>query len=239
MSRTTQLGPHGIDLAAPGGIDQLLAFHRATFGDARMEAAGDGGDGGNGGDDGKNGTAGGTGDEPKLNEHGFPDKTPVKDMAVEHQAAYWRYHAQKHETRVKSMGDYDAIKTERDALKAQSLTPDEKALEAAATKARDEAASAERARYAPRLVAAEVKASAAGRLPAETLVAITANINAANFLTSDGEVDTDKVQQFVDGLVPAGDGKKWPDTGQGHRQSSKTTGVGAGRDLFAERHPKK
>lgn len=33
---------HGIDPYAPGGLDELFAFHRATFGDAVMEAEGDG-----------------------------------------------------------------------------------------------------------------------------------------------------------------------------------------------------
>lgn len=33
------IGPHGIDLTAPGGIEALLDFHRQTFGDARMEVA--------------------------------------------------------------------------------------------------------------------------------------------------------------------------------------------------------
>jgi len=33
------IGPHGIDLTAPGGIAALLDFHRQTFGDARMEVA--------------------------------------------------------------------------------------------------------------------------------------------------------------------------------------------------------
>jgi hypothetical protein len=32
---------HGIDLSAPGGLDELFAFHRATFGDAVMEDNGD------------------------------------------------------------------------------------------------------------------------------------------------------------------------------------------------------
>ena len=42
---------HGIDPYAPGGIEQLIEHHRATFGDAVMEAeGGDGGDGGAGGD---------------------------------------------------------------------------------------------------------------------------------------------------------------------------------------------
>lgn len=30
--------PHGIDITAPGGVDELLAFHRARFGDAQMNA---------------------------------------------------------------------------------------------------------------------------------------------------------------------------------------------------------
>ena len=33
---------HGIDPYAPGGLDELFAFHRATFGDAVMESEGDG-----------------------------------------------------------------------------------------------------------------------------------------------------------------------------------------------------
>lgn len=36
-------GPHGIDITKPGGIEALMAFHRQTFGDAVMEADGDGG----------------------------------------------------------------------------------------------------------------------------------------------------------------------------------------------------
>lgn len=39
------IGPHGIDLRAPGGIEALFAFNRSLFGDAVMEA-GEGGDGG-------------------------------------------------------------------------------------------------------------------------------------------------------------------------------------------------
>jgi len=34
---------------------------------------------------------------PADGDKGFPDATPVKDMTVEQQAAYWRHQAQKHE----------------------------------------------------------------------------------------------------------------------------------------------
>lgn len=42
MSRTTNYTPATtvIDPTAPGGIEAMLAFHRATFGDAQMNAAG-------------------------------------------------------------------------------------------------------------------------------------------------------------------------------------------------------
>lgn len=44
---------HGIDPYAPGGIEALLAHHRLTFGDAVMEADGDGAEGGEGSGEGE------------------------------------------------------------------------------------------------------------------------------------------------------------------------------------------
>lgn len=57
MNRNTRT-VHGIDLTAPGGIEALLRFHRAQFGDAMMMAQeGGGGDDADGGE-----TSGGTSD---------------------------------------------------------------------------------------------------------------------------------------------------------------------------------
>lgn len=223
-------GTDTIDLSRPGGIDALLALHRSLFGGFHMVE--DGGGNGTGGD-------GGNGDQqPDVNEHGFPDKTPVKDMSDAQQAAYWRHQSRKHEDRVKSMGDYDTLKAERDDLKAKHQTADEKALEAAKKEALEAGAASERAKIAPRLVAAEFKSANAGRIPADRLSAILDGLDPTKFLTSDGEVDADKVQQYVDGIAPA-DGKKWPDMGQGRRQQQKAAGVEAGRALFDARHAKK
>lgn len=232
--RTTRYmpGTSVVDITAPGGIAALLDFHRATFGDARMEAGADDDSGGNGdpaGDD--NG--------PALNEHGFPDKTPVKDMTEGQQAAYWRHQARKHEDRVKGMADYDAIRAERDRLRASTQTDAEKAVEKAREEAREAALAEARSATLPALVRAEFKAAAAGRIPADKLAGILEPLDLTKFLAADGgEVDADKVQQYVDGIAPA-DGKKWPDTGQGRRQSQQAKGVGAGRELFESRHAKK
>lgn len=51
---------------------------------------------------------------PAVNENGFPDATPVADMAAEHQAAYWKHHARKHEARASAVPDA----AELDALRA-------------------------------------------------------------------------------------------------------------------------
>jgi hypothetical protein len=217
-----------IDITRPGGIDALLALHRGIFGGFQMVDAEDGADGADGG----------AGDPPALNEHGYPDKTPVKDMPVDQQAAYWRHQARKHEDRVKSMADYESIKTERDTLKTKHQTADEKAMEDAKRESAEAATAAERARIAPRLVTAEFKSANAGRIPAEQLTAILDGVDYSKFLTADGEPDADKVKQYVDGIAPA-DGRKWPDMGQGRRSSQKSTGVDAGRALFADRRPKK
>ena len=61
MKQKPLIGPHGIDLRAPGGIEQLFAFNRALFGDARMEAGAGDGAGAGSGDGAGEGTGTGSG----------------------------------------------------------------------------------------------------------------------------------------------------------------------------------
>lgn len=240
-ARLYKPGTDVIDITAPGGIDALLDFHRLTFGDAVMEDDGD-----DDGDDGDDDDGDDDGD-PKLNEHGFPDKTPWKQMEPAHQAAYWRHQAKRHESRANAAADYDDVKAERDRLKAEKQTPDEKAAEEARAQAESAARADERAKLAPKLLAAEFKTVAAGKMPAGQVESLLAGIHAPNFLTAGGEVDTDKVSEFLEPFMQDDDGndgdstgkKKWPDMGQGRRQNKKSSGVGAGRDLYSDRHTKK
>lgn len=251
-ARLYKPGTHVIDLTLPGAIEKLLDFHRATFGSAVMRtnepgAGGEGGtggtgtggtggtgtgDGGTGTGTGEGGSGSGTG-EPQLNEHGYPDKTPVKDMPVDQQAAYWKHHARKHEERANAAADYDAVKAENARLKAATQTDAEKAIDAAKEEGRAEV----RAETLPNLVKAEFRAVAANKIPQDRLADIVAPLDLTKFLSADGsEVDTDKVQKYVDGLAPGG---AWPDMGQGRRSDKKVKGVGAGAALYTDRHTKK
>ncbi|MFE7399623.1 hypothetical protein [Streptomyces sp. NPDC057557] len=69
---------------------------------------------------------------PTVNEHGYPDATPVAEMATEHQVAYWKHHARKHETAAKAAPDaaelerLRAAEAELTTRKAAELTDAER-----------------------------------------------------------------------------------------------------------------
>ena len=243
---STNIGPHGIDLTAPGGIAALLDFHRRTFGDARMEGEAGTADAGKAGTGDQGAGEAGKTDAGKVDadksgkteagDHGFPAKTPVAEMTGEQREMYWKFHARKHEERATATADRDTIAAELAALKASTQTDAERAVEAAKTAAKAEG----RRELLPTLVQAEFRGAAGGRLTKEQIEVILAPLDPTKFLTADGgQVDTDKVQEYIDGIAPA-DGKKWPDMGQGKRGGvTKTTGVNAGRSLYEDRHVKK
>lgn len=65
MADTATRTTHGIDLTAPGGVEALLEFHRAQFGDAVMMAT-EGGDGGEGNGAGEGGGGEGNAQQPQV-----------------------------------------------------------------------------------------------------------------------------------------------------------------------------
>jgi hypothetical protein len=181
---------------------------------------------------------------------GFPANTPLEQMNVEQREAYWKDKARKHEDRNKAFGkltpeelaDLRSKAEKHDELELELGTEaDKKAAEAR------KAASAEAdARYQPLLVQAKFEAAAAGRIEPEKLATILEPLDLSKFLTTDGTPDADKVRAYVDGIAPAMGTPPPPRTGpssngMGNRGKS-TPGVGsvaAGRDLYAETHPKK
>lgn len=88
---------------------------------------------------------------PQLNEHGYPDATPVASMEPAEQAAYWKHQSRKHEARASQALPADelealrAAKAELDTRKAAELTDAER-VQAAATAAESARTAAERER---------------------------------------------------------------------------------------------
>lgn len=184
-------------------FENLIAFHRSHFGDARMELdAGDGGAGDGGAGDGGDGGNAGDGGDP-----GYPANTRIADMTIEQQVAYWKSQSQKHEKRAskfkdltpETLAELRAKAEAHDALEHELMSDHDKALEEARNTARQEAT----AEFLPQLVAAKFESVSAGRLSEDSLSKILAPLDLTKFVT-DGQVDAAKVAAYVDEVAPAG-----------------------------------
>ncbi len=188
---------------------------------------------------------------PAADDKGFPADTPIAEMSVEQREAYWKHQARKHEQAWKDKaGDLtpeqvDQLRqaaAELEQFKRQNLSDQERAIADARDQAAAEAREQARREIGGELVAARIEAAAAGRLTGEQLEALVDSIDRTKYLADDGKVDADKVKALVDRLAPpAGDNDKhrrFPDLGQGRRESKPATSVAAGRELFEARRSK-
>jgi len=173
-------------------------------------------------------------------DRGYPDNTPVADMSVEQQAAYWRHHARKHEDRLKAI---DVTPDELTRLReadaemqrlADASRTDMERVEARATAAEQKAAAME-----PELLRLQAAIKAA--LPAEVGAKLITGARRIVGGTAE-EYEADAADyfgsapiQFAPPAPPAP-----PALDQGARQTGKQApSVAAGRDLWAGRHGNK
>jgi hypothetical protein len=183
---------------------------------------------------------------PKTEDKGFPDNTKVEDMTVEQQAAYWKYHSRKHESRVSALGnltpeDVQALRDKAaqfDAAEAEKGTDMEKAVRSAY----EQAEKAVLAKIQPQLVTAEFRAAAVGRIDNDRLASILEPLDLAKFLAADGSVDTAKVSSYVNGIAPAMGSSTaqppFPSLGQGQHTAPPTVPGAAGAAAAAKRFGK-
>jgi hypothetical protein len=138
-----------------------------------------------------------------------------KDWASE--ATKWRDLARKHEERAKANS---AAAKELEQLRQQSMSDLEKAVAQARAEGHAEGLTSGMAR----VVKAEIRAAAAGRMSAEQLGALLEATNLSVFIGEDGDVDEAKVVKFVDGIAPPAEEETrpagFPDLGQGARGGS-------------------
>lgn len=133
------------------------------------------------------------------------------------EAEKWQSLARKHEDRAKA--NSSAAK-ELEEFRRQSMTEQERAIDAARAEARAEAI----AEFGGRLAEAEFRAVAAGRMSDEQVATLLEGVNLARFVGDNGEVDRAAVARFVDGIAPkqeqdAPKTPAFPDLGQGTRSN--------------------
>lgn len=253
MTQSSLFKPAPFQLT-PANIGELIAFHRQTFGGFTMDeggsggtgsgdgGAGDGGTGGSGGTGGAGGT-GGTGTQANAtdgqgNDLGYPKDTPVAEMTVAQQAAYWKHNSRRHEGRFKDIvGDKTPEQIKADLaelaeLKKQQLTPAEQALTEQFEKGKAEGISAERKAAATAIFRGALEANG---ITGDDLTELSSTFNVDAFIGDNG-VDTTKIANFAKRFAPAGKGgdQRQRDFGAGRRQQG-TPERGAGGKAEAAR----
>lgn len=207
-------------------IDEAFARNRAIFGCARM----DGETGGEGGE-------GSAGDGGKSSWRA-PESQEEFDRII---------NARLSRERAK-YADYDDLRTKaamHDALEAELGT----AADKAAAAARTEAEGKTRETFVPRLVRAEFKAAAAGKIDGERLKELIEDIDLSRYVDDKGEIDEDKVAKKVKAWAgDAGGGDQQGNGGangghrtfgQGNRPPAKAKPGDGGAAYLARKFPQK
>ncbi|MEU3285568.1 capsid assembly scaffolding protein Gp46 family protein [Streptomyces longwoodensis] len=184
------------------------------------------------------GGGGGGGNTPSINEHGYPDSTPVADMTPEHQAAYWKYHARKHEAAAKSVPDGPELERLRQA-------DEELKKRLAADLSETERLQKERDEAAAEVVRAKAAAEEATRKALVLEVAAEKGLTPAQAARLQGstkeelEADADSLKALFGSTGGQGNGGSGSRSG-GNRGSDvgATKSVSAGAERYAQKHGK-
>lgn len=183
---------HGIDMSEPDAIEQLLAHHRAQFGDAVMMAdeedpaenqADEDADDSADEDDSDDSEADGENDaDAELGDKG---KRALDAMKAKMRAA------QK---------DAKAAKAEAAALRSEKASVGKSADEQALDAARAEATATALATANKRIIRSEVKAAAAGKLANPALAVRLIDLDDFE-VDDDGNVDEDEIAEAIEDLL--------------------------------------
>lgn len=125
---------------------------------------------------------------------------------------------------------HKAAMAEIEELRRQSMTDQEKAVADAVAEARKSAM----VEVGSRIVAAEFKAAAAGRLTETQLATLLEVLDVGPFVNEDGDADVAKIGSFLDGIAPKPQepaSAGFPDLGQGARNTPALNGDPLLRDL--------
>lgn len=135
---------------------------------------------------------------------GFPANTPIKDMTVDQQVAYWKHHDRRKGDTLKSYGGITPEQAKQYQQQVQEfergqMTPAEQALAAARDEATTAATQAAAGVWAPEVAKAVVGQFITDQAQRD---AVLAGINPMAFM-KDGKFDTDALIGHLTGLATA------------------------------------
>jgi hypothetical protein len=180
-------------------------------------------------------------------ETGYPANTPVAEMTVAQQAAYWKHQSRRHEERAKPFKDVtpEQLSELREKAKRQDELEHELSSETEkqVTAARDTTAKEKDGHYQPLLAETAFRVAIGDRKTDAEIDEFLAELNLGAFLT-EGKVNTAKVLARAQQFAPATGNqqqRKGPTvTGHGSNGNSGNdknvkTGGGSVAEIMAER----
>lgn len=183
---------------------------------------------------------------PEMTSHGFPKKTPVEDMSPEQQAAYWKFHARKHENTVKGYGGKTPqqiadLESQLAALQSERMTAEEKAVADAVSQAQEATRAEVAQEWQGKYRTARLEAIAGRILDEEQLKSFMGIVDTAKFVGEDGEIDADEVMGHLTAIYgqPRQFGSGLPqhrDWGQHSTRPPGPSGIEQGKAAAARRH---
>lgn len=169
--------------------------------------------------------------EVTLNEHGYPDNTPVAEMSAEHQAAYYKHHSRLWESRAKeNRNTAERLRQEQANAPVNDRSDEVNSLRQQIESLR---AQQDDERFSMAFSAAVKQANA------PHLETLKSTLNRDMFRDDDGRIDTAKVAEYVSSLAPTNAVPQQPAAAPGLPVgfSQKTTpekgSAAAGHELYA------
>lgn len=164
---------------------------------------------------------------------GKPEAEMVKKAdfeALKAEKDKWQNLSRETEKKFKDIGK------ELESFKKKNMDESEMLFHETSQKARSEAIS----QFGGKLVKAEFKAAAAGRMSETQLNSLLDNVNVSKFMNDDGDIDEKAISDFVDSIVPKVEDVKKPeqknlfDMGQGARGNGKGEAISLADDDLAK-----
>ncbi|WP_161967060.1 hypothetical protein [Mycobacterium marinum] len=161
---------------------------------------------------------GGQGQQSGGTDMGFPAETPVKDMSVEQQLAYYKHQNRQADNKLSAFKgvtpqQVQQMQQQLDEQANAKLSADQKAVKDAEKAAR----AAADAEWRPKYQASELKSLASQVLKGEQLKSFMAVTDPAKFAGEDGEIDEEKVMGHLTAIFGA-DGGQGQQPGNGGQQ---------------------
>ncbi|WP_227979976.1 hypothetical protein [Nocardia spumae] len=185
-------------------------------------------------------------DAQELTSHGYPKGVPVDDMTPEEQAAYWKFHARKHENTVKAFKGKTPkqiadMEQQLKTFETDRMSTEEKAIAEAVANAEQATRTTLEQEWQGKYRTARLEAIAGRILDDDALKSFMDIADTSKFVGEDGEINSEAVIGHLTAIYgqPRQFGSSLPqhmNWGQNGSRRPAQSGIEQANAMLAQRH---